>query len=64
MLEITALAVSAVSAAGSRREFTPEEVVEVTWRHYPDDPDTVYFIDLDVTSTPSRTEHASLMASR
>jgi hypothetical protein len=64
MFEITALAVSAVAAAGARRAFSPDEAVEVTWRHYPDDPDTVYFIDVDVSSVPSRLEHASLMATR
>jgi outer membrane lipoprotein SlyB len=61
MLEITALAVSAVATAGTRRTFTPDEVVEVTWRHYPDDPETVFFIDVDVTSMSSAQEHAVLM---
>jgi hypothetical protein len=61
MFEITALAVSAVAAAGARRSFTPNEVVEVTWRHYTDDPETVYFIDIDVRSVSSALEHAVLM---
>jgi hypothetical protein len=63
MLEITALAVSAVATAGTRRPFTPEEIVEVTWRHYPDDPDTVFFLDVDVSSMCVRVEPASLALS-
>jgi hypothetical protein len=61
MFEITALAVSAVSAAGARRDFTTDEVVEITWRHYTDDPETVYFIDVEVTSGVSALERAVLM---
>ena len=61
MLEITALVVTALSIAVARRTFGPGEVVEVTWRHYPDDPETVYFLDVDVKSTSSALEHALVM---
>ncbi len=61
MLELTALVVTALSAAGERRRFTSDEEVEVTWRHYPDDPDSVWFLDVDVNSVRWPSAHASLV---
>ena len=62
MLQLTALAVSAVVSVCSQRALLPREALEVTWRHYRADPDTVWFLEVHVFQPGGLTERATLVA--
>jgi len=62
MLQLTALAVSAVDRVCAQRALLPGEAVEVTWRHYRSDPDTVWFLEVHVFQPDGLTERATLVA--
>ena len=58
MLELTALAVSAVTQTCRQRALLPDDAVEVTWRHYAYDPDAIWFLDVEVSSTGTLRQRA------
>jgi len=60
VLQLTALAVSAVAAVCERRALRPTECVEVTWRHYRDDPPSVWFMEVEVVTGQMR-QRATLL---
>jgi hypothetical protein len=62
MLQLTALAVSAVASACQQRALLPGEAVEVTWRHYRSDPQNVWFLEVHVFQQNGVTERATLVA--
>lgn len=62
MLQLTALAVSAAANVCGQRPLLPGEAMEVTWRHYRTDPDTVWFLEVHVLQSDGLTERASLVA--
>ena len=59
MLEITALAVTAVAQVYERRDLFPGDALEVTWRHYAYDPDQVWFLETEIVSETLRQRAAS-----
>ena len=65
MLELTALAVTAVARACERGALRPGDAVELTWRHYRYDPPDVWFLELHVASAERpgdrRSERVALM---
>lgn len=58
MLELTALAVAAVAHTCRRQALLADEAVEVTWRHYAYDPDAIWFLDVEVSSTGTLRQRA------
>lgn len=63
MLELTALAVTAVTQTCERQIVLADEAVEVTWRHYTYDPDDIWFLDVEIVSAArAMRERASSLA--
>jgi hypothetical protein len=62
MLELTALAVSAVTTLNLRRDLAPDEAIEVIWRHYCYDPDDVWFLEVHRVRDNSFTERQTVLA--
>jgi len=54
VLQLTALAVSAVALVCEQRALRPTDFVEVTWRHYRDDPPAVWFMEVEVVTGQMR----------
>jgi len=54
VLQLTALAVSAVALVCEQRALRPTDSVEVTWRHYRDDPPSVWFIEVEAVTGQMR----------
>jgi len=54
VLQLTALAVSAVAVVCEQRALKPTDSVEVTWRHYRDDPASVWFMEVEVVTGQMR----------
>lgn len=61
MLELTALVVTAVAQACARYGGDFGGEVEVTWRHYADDPSMLWLIEVELLSSPWG-ERASMIA--
>ena len=64
MLQLTALAVSAVAAVCEQHALKPTDAVEVTWRHYRDDPPSVWFMEVEVVTGQMRQRTTLLHTSR
>jgi len=62
MLELTALAVSAVATMNLRRDLAPGEAIEVVWRHYCYDPDDVWFLEVHRVRNDCFTERQTVLA--
>jgi len=62
MLELTALAVSAVATMNLRRDLDPGEAIEVVWRHYCYDPDDVWFLEVHRVRNDYFTERQTVLA--
>ena len=62
MLELTALAVSAVATTCKGRRLEAEDAVEVTWRHYCYDPDDIWFLEVEVLRPDHFTDRGVLLA--
>lgn len=60
MLELTALAVIAVTQTCRRRDLLPGDAVEVTWRHYSYDPEPVWFLEVEVQTGRMRERLATI----
>ncbi len=62
-MELTALAVTAVTQTCERQIVLADEAVEVTWRHYTYDPDDIWFLDVEIVSAArAMRERASSLA--
>lgn len=62
MLELTALAVSAVTTLNMRGSLAPGEAIEVIWRHYCYDPDDVWFLEVHRVRSHHFTERQTVLA--
>jgi len=63
VLQLTALAVSAVALVCEQRALRPTDFVEVTWGHYRDDPPSVWFMEAEVVTGQMR-QRATLLHTR
>lgn len=54
MLQLLALAVTAVAKTCEQRGLRLGESIDVTWRHYCYDPDSVWFVEVEVVSGRTR----------
>jgi hypothetical protein len=54
MLQLLAMAVTAVAKTCEQRGLRQGESIEITWRHYRYDPDSVWFIEVEVVSGQRR----------
>jgi hypothetical protein len=62
MLQLTALAVSAVAQACERGVLAPGDVLDITYRRYRYDPPDVWFLEVDIAKGRSWAERTSLIS--